>query len=169
MRSHHHRLIILKTALPDEVGYERLNRVAMSDKGGHRVVKICREVRPECLVRNAAMDVFAIADRQKPDNPSAGIICFAGGEFYTHDKFSSLEWLATPFFLESTDKTMARERTCVSTLWVILQATGRDVTEALSASCGPTTGDQGYNHNNYARRNGRDLQACHRPRTHSCR
>jgi hypothetical protein len=60
----------------------------MSDKGGHRVVKICCAVRPECLVRNAAMDVFAIDDRQKPDNPSAGIICFAGGGIlYARDHF----------------------------------------------------------------------------------
>src|SRR6266571_561148 len=33
--------------------------------------------------------------------------------------------------IERTDKTMARERTCVITIWVILQATGREVTDVL--------------------------------------
>jgi hypothetical protein len=37
MRSHHNRLIILKTALPDKVGYARLNTWAMGDKGGQSV------------------------------------------------------------------------------------------------------------------------------------
>ena len=85
MRAHHNRLIILKTALSEEVGDTRINTGAMGDKGGHRVVKICREMCPERLVRNTAMDGLAIDDRKKPDNPSGGIICFAGGEFCRHE------------------------------------------------------------------------------------
>ena len=88
MRSDDNRLILLKTALPDEVGDVRFNMVAMGDKGGQRVVKIRREVRPEGLIGNATMDLFAMDDSQKPDNPSGGLIGFTGGEFYTHETTS---------------------------------------------------------------------------------
>ena len=84
IRAHHHRLLILKTALPDEGGEARLNTGAMGDKGGHHVVKICRTMGPERLVRHAARDGRTIDDRQKPDNPSGSIICCTGREFSTH-------------------------------------------------------------------------------------
>ena len=51
-------------------------------------MKIYREVRPERLGRNAAMDGCAIDDRQKPDNPSAGIIGVAGENCSTHETLS---------------------------------------------------------------------------------
>jgi hypothetical protein len=88
MRSDNNRLVILKTALLDEVGNARLNTWAMGDKGGERVVEVRRAVRSECLVGNATMDRFAIDESQKPDNPSGGIIRFTRGEFYTHDPIS---------------------------------------------------------------------------------
>jgi hypothetical protein len=80
MRSHHNRLIILKTALPDKIGYARLNTWAMGDKGGQSVVKIHTEMRPECLGGNATRDLFAIDNREKRENPSDGIIGFTRGE-----------------------------------------------------------------------------------------
>jgi hypothetical protein len=58
MRSHHHRLIMLKTPLPDEVGNELLNTLAIGDKGGERVVKVRTKVRPEGLVGNATGDLL---------------------------------------------------------------------------------------------------------------
>ena len=85
MRAHHNRLIILKTPLSDQGGDKLLNTVAMGDKGRQRVVKVRAAGRPQGLVGNAAMHLFLIDDREKPDNPSGWIIRFTRGEFDTHE------------------------------------------------------------------------------------
>ena len=98
MCSENNRLILLKTALRDEVGYARLNTLTMGDKGGESVVKICRTVRPQGLVRNAARKVFAIDDRLKPDHPSAGILRLTGGACYTHNPMSFVKMAYSTVF-----------------------------------------------------------------------
>ena len=84
MRPNDNRFIILKTSLPNEVGYALLNMCSMDDKGGQGVMKIRIKMCAECLVRNAAMDVPTMHDSHKPYNPSGFIIRFTGGKFYRH-------------------------------------------------------------------------------------
>jgi hypothetical protein len=48
-------------------------------------VKIRGEVTPEGLIGNTAMDLFAIDDSEKPNNPFQFVISFTGGKFYIHD------------------------------------------------------------------------------------
>jgi hypothetical protein len=91
MCSDNNHLILLKTALCDEVGYARLNTLAMGDKGGESVVKICRTMRPKG-------NVFAIDDRLKPDHPSAGIIRLTGGACYTHNPVSFVKMAYSTVF-----------------------------------------------------------------------
>jgi hypothetical protein len=100
MRSNHHRLIILKTALPDKGGDALLNPWAMGEKGGQRVVKVRTAVRPEGLVGDATVDFFVMYDRQKPHHPSRGIIGFSGGKCYPH---------VTTFFPRMTGDTGFRQ------------------------------------------------------------
>ena len=84
MRSYDNRFIILKTALPDEVGYELLNTCSMGDKGGQGVAKICIEMGSQCLVGNAAVDLPTVYNSHKPYNPSGFIIRFTRKKFYRH-------------------------------------------------------------------------------------
>jgi hypothetical protein len=93
MRPDHYRLILLKTAQRNEFPDARLNTWTMGDKGRERVVKVRPAVRSQGLVGNATMDLFAIDDSKKPDNPAGGIIRFTGGKFSVHD---------TTFFAKAT-------------------------------------------------------------------
>ena len=48
-------------------------------------MKVRSKVRAQRLIGNAAMDLFAINDSQKPDYPSDAIIGFTRGECYLHE------------------------------------------------------------------------------------